>query len=524
MGIYVNPGSRLFERALNSKIYVDKTGMIGQLNEMLNSEQCYVCVSRPRRFGKSMSVNMLAAYYDETIDSEALFADLKISSDASDSFCRNRFAVVSVNMQEFLSQSGNIEEMICNLKKTLIWELKKAYPEVEFYDDENLIRCMADVYQHRNIPFVILIDEWDCIFREYKNTEEAQEKYLDFLRTWLKDKAYVALAYMTGILPIKKYGTHSALNMFTEFSMTNPGIFAEYVGFTKNEVAALCQTYGMSLEKTQEWYNGYQFPKEEEVYAPKSVVDAMLFQQFDDYWNRTETYEALRFYIDMDYHGLKEIVTGLLAGEQVSINIGKFSNDMTSFRDADDVLTLLVHLGYLSYDFVNKTVRIPNREIRQEFCNAIEGAGNKWQKVATAIHKSDDLLQAIWRLDEKTVASGIAEAHYETSILQYHDENALSYTVSLALYAAREYYTIIREFPSGKGFADMIFLPHSWVNKPALVVELKWNRDAYGAIRQIENKQYTSALKNYRGDILLIGVSYQKNTKKHTCKIKKVER
>lgn len=522
MGIYVSPGSRLFERALNSRIYVDKTGMIARLNEMLNSEQCYVCISRPRRFGKSMTVNMLAAYYDEAIDSSALFSGLKIASEASYAVCRNRFPVVSVNMQEFLSRSETMEEMLQNFQKEIIWELKKTYPAVEFYDERNLSRCMADVYQYRGIPFVILIDEWDCIFREYKKDTAAQEKYLDFLRNWLKDKAYIALAYMTGILPIKKYGTHSALNMFTEFSMTNPGIFAEYVGFTEREVEVLCRTHQMSLEQTREWYNGYHFPREKDVYAPKSVVDAMLFQQFDDYWNRTETYEALKTYIELDYSGLREIVARLLAGEAVPVNIGKFVNDMTSFQDADDVLTLLIHLGYLAYDFEHKTVQIPNREIRQEFCNAVEGAGNKWREVVTAIHKSAGLLQAIWQMDEETVAAGMEEAHYETSILQYHDENALSYTVSLALYAAREYYTIVREMPSGKDFADLIFIPYRWVQKPAMIVELKWNHNVSGAIRQIEDQKYVTALKNYQGDILLVAISYHKATKRHTCRIKKV--
>lgn len=272
-------------------------------------------------------------------------------------------------MQEFLSMAGTIEKMLEMLKDYLVVDFEEAYPEVRFRDKNNLIQTMKDVFSYTKCPFVILIDEWDCLFREYKQDKEAQKKYLDFLRAWLKDKDYVALAYMTGILPIKKYGSHSALNMFTEYSMTNPREMAEYFGFTEGEVKALCERFKRNFEETRAWYDGYELVAvdgEEKIcysmYSPKSVVDAMLSGVFDNYWNQTETYEALKSYIKLNFDGLKDAVVRMLAGDKVQINTGTFSNDMTSFQGKDDVLTLLIHLGYLSYHWPDKTVMIPNKE------------------------------------------------------------------------------------------------------------------------------------------------------------------
>lgn len=252
-----------------------------------------------------------------------------------------------------------------------------VYGEVRFRDDKNLIQVMKDVYAYTGHPFVILIDEWDCLFREYQRSETAQKKYLDFLRAWLKDQSYVALAYMTGILPVKKHGSHSALNMFTEYSMTEPGNMAPYFGFTEEEVQELCELYQMNFEEARTWYDGYGLVQHERtgkirysMYSPKSVVEAMLRHKFGTYWNQTETYEALKLYIRMNLNGLKDAVVKMLAGENVSINTGTFTNDMTNFSTKDDVLTLLVHLGYLTYDSENETVTIPNKEVSQEYINA----------------------------------------------------------------------------------------------------------------------------------------------------------
>ncbi len=530
MSSYLNPGNKGFRESLNSEIYIDKTGLIEKTNAVLDTRQKFLCVSRPRRFGKSMAADMLAAYYERDEDSSSLFASLKISKTNSYQKHLNQYDVIKVNMQEFLSMTHSMEEMLSMLQKYLIFDLMDHFTEVRFRDENNLIQVMKDIYSKTKSSFIILIDEWDCLFREYQQDQHAQKQYLDFLRAWLKDKDYVALAYMTGILPIKKYGSHSALNMFTEYSMTDPGDLAEYFGFTEQEVSKLCTEYEMSFEEAKTWYDGYQLISHQQngdthysMYSPKSVVEAMLRHKFGTYWNQTETYEALKIYIQMNMDGLKDSVVRMLAGEAVPINIGTFSNDMTTFATKDDVLTLLVHLGYLTYNSIDSTVSIPNKEVSQEYINAISTMD--WSGVANAVESSRKLLESLWAMDADAVADGIEKAHEEISILQYNDENSLSCTINLAFYFAREYYTIIRELPTGKGFADVCMLPRKrHLDKPAIIIELKWDKNASGALNQIKEKHYGNALKDYEGNLLLVGINYNKATKKHECIIESVQK
>ena len=527
MGIYLNPGTIEFQESINSEIYVDKTMLIERTNAALRTKQKYMCISRPRRFGKSMAADMLAAYYGKDYDSAALFDGLEISHCETFSTHLNKYNVFKINMQEFLSMTQNVDKMLKVLQKRLIKELKYNYPE--YVDCDNLVFAMQDIFSYTGQSFIVLIDEWDCLFREYKQDKEAQRKYLDFLRVWLKDKAYIALAYMTGILPIKKYGTHSALNMFMEYSMTDPGNMAEYFGFTEKEVENLCIEYGMNIEETKAWYNGYglySHNKQEDIlysiYNPKSVVEAMLRHRFGNYWNQTETYEALKIYIQMNMDGLKDAIIEMLADNSVRINIGTFHNDMTTFATRDDILTLLVHLGYLTYDVEKESVRIPNKEVAQEYINAISTMD--WKEVISSINNSRKLLEALWNLDSDKVAAGVDKAHEEISILQYNDENSLSCTISLAFYFAREYYTMIRELPTGKGFADICLIPRKiHMDKPAVIIELKWDKSVSGAIAQIKEKKYIDALSEYQGNLILAGINYDKKIKKHSCLVEKVD-
>ena len=518
MGIYLNPENYKFQETINSEIYVDKTELITYTNKKLHTEQKYICVSRPRRFGKSVAAKMLEAYYSRGCDSKDLFRNYKIAK--CDTFEKhlNKYDVITLNMQEFLSESSSMEEMLSLLKKSVLWDLMEEYPDYRYFDTNNLVRTMKDIYVKTKRPFIIIIDEWDCVFREYRDHKDEQDKYLDFLRDLLKDKEYIYLAYMTGILPIKKYGTHSALNMFSEFSMTNPDVLAEFVGFTENEVEALCTKYERNPVELKEWYNGYHFVKEKSVYNPKSVVQAVLSGICDTYWNRTETFEALRMYIDMNFEGLKDDVLRMMAGENVPVNTGSFANDMVTLNNKDDVLTLLIHLGYLGYDFDHECVFIPNNEIKKEFATAV--SVSDWGEVSKALKNSAETLNAIWQGRTSQVVEGIEQAHFETAHIQYNDENALSYTISLALFAARNFYTVYRELSTGKGFADMVYLPRKkFPEKPALLVELKWDKTAKGAIAQIKEKQYCKSLEEYRGNILLVGINYDKDTREHTCVI-----
>ena len=320
MGSYLNPGTKGFQESLNSEIYVDKTLLLEQTNARINTKQKFLCVSRPRRFGKSMAADMLSAYYNCGEDTSALFENLKIASAESYREHLNQYHVIKINMQMFLSGTDSVDEMLKTLQMRVLRDLKRAYPDL--IDGDSLIWAMMDVYSETNRPFVILIDEWDCLFREYAHNTDAQRKYLGFLRAWLKDQDYVALAYMTGILPIKKYGTHSALNMFTEYSMTDPRELAEYFGFTEDEVKALCEEYEMDFDEARAWYDGYELVTYSKagntchsMYNPKSVVESMLSHKYGTYWNRTETYEALeqfqeRMHITSGRKPTENILTG----------------------------------------------------------------------------------------------------------------------------------------------------------------------------------------------------------------------
>lgn len=304
--------------------------------------------------------------------------------------------------------------------------------------------------------------------------------------------------------------------------MTNQRELAEFTGFTEEEVKNLCVQYDMPYEKMKQWYDGYEL-KGVQIYNPRSVVMSLLGHDFDSYWTKTETYEALKKYIQLDMYNLKALVTRLIAGESVPVNPDKFQNDMTTLESADDVLTLLVHLGYLTYDFYNQKVTIPNQEVQKEFINCIEDGG--WEPVMDAIRSSDELLSATLDGDEEKVASMIEQAHQEnTSILKYNDENALACVISLAYYSAKKDYSIFRELAGGKGYADMVFVPRSNVNKPAMIVELKWNKTASAAIEQIKNRQYIESLKGYSGEVVLVGINYDDGDfKKHVCRIEKVK-
>ena len=524
MGIYLNPDNKGFWQAIRSKIYVDKSNLIACTNELINTEEKYICVSRPRRFGKSMALKMLAAYYSCGCDSADLFKGLKIEQDETFREHLNQYDVIFLNMQQFLIRAKK-QEVTQYLEQAVLEELREVYGNCFSEQITELATALEKIFVKTQKQFIFLIDEWDCVMRERQESEAMQKQYLDFLRNLLKDQPYVALAYVTGILPVKKYGLHSALNMFWEYSMTDQSLFEEYTGFTESEVKALCEQFEMDFAETSSWYDGYTFTEFQHIYNPKSVVEAMRRHRFSNYWTSTETYEALKIYMEMDFDGLRADIVQMLGGGRVRVNTRSFQNDMRNFHTKDDVLTLLIHLGYLGYDSIEKEAFIPNKEIIEEFENAMSVGG--WPNVMNVLKASEKLLEDTLRGDAESVAKELDKAHSEVaSILTYNDENSLGCAVGLAYYSARKDYKLIRELPSGKGFADIVFLPLPHTNKPAMVVELKYDRSVRAAIQQIKDRQYTQAFEGYTGEILLVGVNYNKNTpdKPHSCVIERVEK
>ena len=524
MGIYLNPGNKGFWKSIRSEIYVDKTGLIAYTNKYLNTREQFICVSRPRRFGKSMTLEMLAAYYSCGCDSADLFKGFKIEKDETFREHLNRYDVIFLNMQQFLIRAKN-QEVTEYLEQAVIEELREDYGNLFSERITCLAEALERIYVKTDKQFIFLIDEWDCVMRERQESEDLQKQYLDFLRNLLKDQPYVALAYMTGILPVKKYGVHSALNMFAEYSMTDQYALEEYTGFTEVEVRGLCERFDMDFDKTSNWYDGYRFRQFRHIYNPKSVVTAMRSHVFSNYWTSTETYDALKAYIDMDFDGLRSDIVRMLGGERVRVNTLSFQNDMRNFRIKDDVLTLLIHIGYLGYDPEAKEAFIPNKEIIGEFENAMSVGG--WSEVMHVLKASEKLLEDTLNGDAESVAEGLDQAHMEVaSILTYNDENSLGAAIGLAYYSARKDYRLIRELPAGKGFADVVFLPLPSVGKPALVVELKYDKTANAAIQQIKDRQYTKALESYTGEIVLVGINYdsENKNKPHSCVIEKLEK
>ncbi len=519
MGIYLNPGNDLFRQAVNSKIYVDKSMLIELTNNVFDTSDRHLCVSRPRRFGKSMAANMLSAYYSRGCDSRELFSELQIAK--ADSFEKhlNKYNVFHFDIRSFASKSESIKMMVELLEKAIKRDLKREFSELDLPDDYSSDEILLEVFRKLGIPFVFIIDEWDCIFRIYKNDTNGQQIYLNYLRTLLKEQPYVALNYATGIFPVKKYGEHSALNMYREYSMANQKRFAEFTGFTSKDVAKLCDKFDMSVSDMKRWYDGYQVCGYE-IYNPQSVAQAITERSFDSYWTKTETFEALQLYIKLDMDGLRQSVIKMIAGEHIKVNTGKFQNDMVTLNSADDVLTLLIHLGYLTYDFDTKTAWIPNKEVQQEFINCIEDGG--WEEVMNSLRQSDELLSATLACDSNRVAEILEEVHQKnTSIIAYNNELSLSVTLALAYYSAKNDYEIFRELPSGKGYADLTFIPRKGVDAPAMVIELKYNNTAETALEQIKEKNYTEKLEAFSGEILIVGISYDDN-KGHSCVIEKI--
>ncbi len=527
MGQYLNPDNLGFASAVNSQIYVDKTGMLDYLNQVIGTEQRYVCVSRPRRFGKSIAARMAAAYYSRGGRSEALFSKYEIAKSRDFKKNLNQYPVIHLDIAELKVTMPKGEDLAVYLQKCVIEELRKEYSLSDKRDEISLPLALAEINERTKDRFIIIIDEWDAVFREDLHNQKVQDAYIDLLRGLFKGEKshrFTALAYLTGILPIKRYNSESALNNFREHTMISPKRLAKYAGFTEDEVRSLCRQYDMNFSEAQRWYDGYGFRSIKHIYCPNSVANAMFDGEFNSYWTGTVAYESLKSYITLDKDGLKEDVIRLLAGERCKVNAEKFENDLTRIGSRDDVLTILIHLGYLGYDADRSEVHIPNEEVRKAFAGAIEDTD--WTPVIHALKASDRLLKATWECEEEAVAAGIEEAHMEfSSILKYNDENSLRCVLRLGYYNAINEYTIIDEMPSGKGFADIAFLPRPFSDKPALLIELKYDQSAEGAIAQIKRKRYSRKLEAYKGRLLLVGINYDKDSgdKAHTCVIEKME-
>ena len=527
MGRYLNPGNENLKRIMQGK-YVDKTGLIAEVNRRIGTTEHLVCISRPRRFGKSYAAQVLCAYYDCTCDSHDLFRNCVITSSEDYEKHINRYHVICLDIAGMISELKKDHRSIRDITLYIQNVLKEDIIDVdpELADMQDVSNCLMQFVEKTGRKIVFVIDEWDAVIREATNDEVAQTSYLNLLRAWFENISFtakvVAAAYMTGILPIKKDGSQSAISDFREYPVLYPDGFAEYTGFTEDEVKKLCEEYQADFTEIKAWYDGYDFPECGAVYNPYSVMQALQNHKCRSYWQKTSASESLMTYINMDFDGLQETIGRLIAGEEIELNVETFENDFETFTSRDDVLTLLTHLGYLAYDEDEKTVRIPNEEIRIEFRQLISGTdtNKKWSEL---IRKSQKLLEDTISGNETAVETAIAQIRdSEYAPTFYNDEQALRYVVKFAYIAAMDQYMKIEELPSGHGIADVAYLPKKRSRLPAMVIELKWNKTSEGAIAQMKDRNYPAVLKAYGGDVILVEINYSEKTNRHTCRIERV--
>lgn len=468
---------------------------------------------------------MLCAYYDKSCDSHALFDDLEIAGSADYETHLNKYDVIYLDITGIKGEYG-AEKCLDYAKDAIEKELSETYPEVEKGSsfDQTLLRTV----EHTGNKFIMIIDEWDVLIRE---EPQMAQTYLHFLRTLFKNSGTTAkifaAAYMTGILPIKTDGSQSAVSDFREYTMIRPRAFSKYVGFTEEEVRRLCDANGVDFQLMKQWYDGYSFKDIDSVYNPNSVIRAIDNDHFESYWTQTSAATSLMEYISKGYNGLTKTVAELIGRMEVPVDTVGFANDLTTFRGRDDVLTLLIHLGYLAYDANREMARIPNEEIRMGFSRAIRNVSHA--ETLKRLEECDRLFENTIYGNEDAVAKQIEKIHSDETVpLLYNREDSLRSVIKLAYYTYRDHYLQLEELPAGDGCADIVYLPKKDSGYPALLIELKWNKSAENAIAQVHNRKYPQVLAGFGGELLLVGINYDKDApigqRKHTGRIEWVEK
>ena len=545
MGIYLNPDNDAFRNFVATNEYVDKTLLIEKLNLLLNNPaRDFVCVSRPRRFGKSLAENMISAYYSKGADSKELFAPFKISKKKTFATYLNKFNVIKIDLYAMFSdwqahfseeastknsfsesfessEKKKQEPFILSISRLICSEFREQFSDIEFPKSGSLASFIQQVYAQKKETFIIIIDEYDVMVRAQVSDEEF-ELYLAFLNSLFKNETLrpaISLAYITGILPVVREKIQSKLNTFHEYTMLDAENLDEFVGFTTPEVKKLCKKYKCSFDDCKSWYDGYHLG-EYEIYNPQAVFNAVTSGKFKSYWSATSSYEVVAEKLRMNFDGTKDAVIKMLGGGRVLVEVGKYRNYMTTFYSKDDVFTYLIHLGYLAYDEEEQECYIPNREIYLEWQKAISDEAD-YAETNKIINASRELLEETFAGNEKAVAEALDKSHiHVTSNMSYNNEKSLQSAIYLAYIYAINHYLITKEMPAGKGYADIVYVPLR-KDKPAMIIELKRNSCPETALNQIRQKQYFDSLENWQGEILFVGINYDEETKLHECKIER---
>lgn len=523
MGIYLNPKNENFRRTVSGDIYVDKTMLIREMNRFIDTGNNYICISRPRRFGKTIASEMLSAYYSKGSDSRELFAPYKIAKDPGFEEKLNKYNVIKIDVNNELQNTNDKEDLIGSITRRIKKELKREFENVEIPDEFSLAETLLEIYSATDETFIIIMDEYDVLVRE-QVSRELFDKYLSFLNGLFKSSTMrpaISLAYITGILPVVRDRIQSKLNNFKEYTILDAINLAEFIGFNADEVKVLCDEHNIDFNECKRWYDGYR-QRGYEIYNPESIVEAITRGRFGNYWNVTSTYRVIVDRIRGNFGGSRDDIVRMISGEEVDVIVTTFMNTITDFATKDDLFTYLIHLGYLAYDMDNGTCRIPNEEIRQEWINAIS-IDDDYKVTNGIIKASKELLAETIKGNSEAVARALNVSHiHVTSNRSYNNEDALQSAIYLAYIYALNKYMIVREMTAGRGFADVTFIPYV-KDYPAMIVELKRNASPESAIEQIRKKQYYDSLSGYKGNLLFVGINYDEKEKTHECRIERFE-
>ncbi|MDD5816492.1 MAG: AAA family ATPase [Bacteroidales bacterium] len=541
MGIFVNPGNNRFRKTLNSKIYVDKSPMINELNELIGTDDGFVCMSRARRFGKTMMTNLMSAYYSKNCDSREIFENLKLSKQEGWDMYLNSINVIQIDLQGFYSIIKDKSRVIDKLQADVVNELRMQFPSVKIPADAVIADTIYNIHNELGETFVIIIDEYDVLIRDKSAPESLRNEYIDFLNALFKSnttKEAISLAYLTGILPIYREIVQSKLNNFTEYTMLNPDQFAQYFGFTENEVQNLCLENNADYDICQMMYDGYIFQKPYDmavqpnndaqtvihIFNPNSVAKAVTKHRYDNYWVATSALEAITLYIDANIAGIQDDIKTLLKGEKdIEVNVLRYNNNVEHFATKDEIFTYLIHLGYLAFDPIKQTCHIPNGEIRSAWLNIMSDAKG-FEPIQRMLENGRQLIVATENGDAEAVVQALDDSHADiSSPLTYNRESSMQSAILMAYFYARKDYLVFSELASGCGYADVALVP-TVPQKPIIIIELKKDGAPATAIEQIKTRNYAHAFRYHPGhEAVLVGVTYDAKTKHHKCLIEKVE-
>ncbi|MCD8019597.1 MAG: ATP-binding protein [Clostridiales bacterium] len=546
MGYYLN-GTQVFslyESEVNSPYFVDKSLLLKELFPLVKAGNKHICITRPRRFGKSVMAAMVGSFFSKGIDSSSIFDELNITKDFfenQEDFSKfsekydyrdfmNKYNVIYINFIEAANESDSYKEFITMTKDILQDDLHEAFPNVRFRKKGTAIQDMRMVYEQTKERFILVFDEWDCIFHKNYTTDEDRRSFLNWLAALTKDKGYIALSYMTGVLPIAKYSSGSTINNFDEYTMAAQPKYSEYFGFTEGEVDMLYSRYlenetspTVTRENLKLWYDGYHTAGGIKLYNPRSVVKALSNNCLASYWVSSGPYSEISTYIVNDRDDIKKDVALMVSGETVPASVEEFAVTAMTLKTRNEIMSAMVVYGFLNYE--NGKVHIPNKELMDEFAKTIREKENLGYIYELAV-ASDRMLQATLKGDTNTMEKILQFAHdTETPLLDYNNETELTAIVNLVYLSARESYYIDREDKAGEGYVDFIFYPEN-PGDDGIILELKVDDTPETAIQQIKDKKYAlkfqgkmAEKKRHIGRILMVGIGYNKKSKEHHCKI-----